>query len=168
MISSAPSEIFLSCDHLRIFQQARPNHGYMGRFCWRSWLSFVLEGGTFWEVSWMHVIPFHCVFISNGGLFVDDVKKIKSGLIIMGIYERWGRLLRWGLGVVQAVIYHCNAVPVRGVEKSQNLTQQQHACIEGLNIYALCFVLWRFFFPEETGCLENWSCFISSVSALIF
>ena len=27
-ISSAPSKIFLSCDYLCNFQQARPNHGY--------------------------------------------------------------------------------------------------------------------------------------------
>ena len=38
------------------------------------------------EVSCVQVIPFHCVFISNGALFRDDVKKpLVFGLIIMGI-----------------------------------------------------------------------------------
>ena len=51
----------------------------------RSWSCIVLEGGIFGEVSCMHVILFNCVFISNGALFGDDVKKFVSGLIIMGI-----------------------------------------------------------------------------------
>ena len=33
----------------------------------------------------MKVIPFTSVFISNGVLFGGDVKKVVSGLIIMGI-----------------------------------------------------------------------------------
>ena len=33
----------------------------------------------------VNVIPFNCVFISSGALFGDDVKKIVSGLILMGI-----------------------------------------------------------------------------------
>ena len=33
----------------------------------------------------MQVVSFHCVFISSGALFGDDVKKFVSGLIIMGI-----------------------------------------------------------------------------------
>ena len=33
----------------------------------------------------MQVIPFHCVSISNGALFGDDVIKFVSGLIIMVI-----------------------------------------------------------------------------------
>ena len=53
----------------------------------------------------MQVIPFYCVFISNGALFWDDVKKFVSGLIIMGIWQV-ERLLRWGLGVVPVIIYH--------------------------------------------------------------
>ena len=58
----------------------------------------------------MQVIPFHCVFILNGALCGDDVKKTCPALL--WIYDRWGRLLRWGLGVVSVVIYHCNAVSV--------------------------------------------------------
>ena len=30
----------------------------------------------------MQVIPFHCVFISNGALFGDDVKKFVSSLTV--------------------------------------------------------------------------------------
>ena len=35
----------------------------------------------------MQVIPFHCVFISNGALFGDDVKK-SCPVLVMGIYDR--------------------------------------------------------------------------------
>ena len=59
----------------------------------------------------MQVIPFLCVFILDGALFGDDVKKIVSDLIIYIIWQK-GWLLRWGFGVVPAIIYHCNAVPV--------------------------------------------------------
>ena len=48
-------------------------------------IMYFLEGGTFWEVSCMQVIPFRCIFISSGALFGDDVKKFVSGLIIMSI-----------------------------------------------------------------------------------
>ena len=39
----------------------------------------------------MQVIPFLCVFILDGALFGDDVKKIVSGLIIL--YDRRGGFL---------------------------------------------------------------------------
>ena len=38
--------------------------------------------------------------------------------------EGW-RLLRWGLGVVPAITYHCNAVPVHEV-KSPSLGNKTH------------------------------------------
>ena len=57
----------------------------------------VLEGCTFGEVSCMQVIPFHCVFISNGALFDDDVNKIVSSLIRMGIFHVGG-FLGWAWG----------------------------------------------------------------------
>ena len=60
----------------------------------------------------MQFILFLCVFISDGALICGRRQKFEFGLIIMGIYDRWGRLLGWGLGVVPAIIYHCNAVPV--------------------------------------------------------
>ena len=44
----------------------------------RSWSCVVSEGGTFKEVSYMQVIPFHCVFISNGALVWDDIKGVGS------------------------------------------------------------------------------------------
>ena len=52
-------------------------------------------------------------FYLEGALFGDDVEKFVSGLIIIGT-SIWqvGRLLRWGFGVVPAIIYYCNAVPV--------------------------------------------------------
>ena len=40
-------------------------------------------GDIFGGVSCMQVIPFHCVFISNGALFGDN--DFVSGLIIMGM-----------------------------------------------------------------------------------
>ena len=76
---------------------------------WKGWIwsGIVLEGGTFGKVSCMQVIPFHCVFISNGALFGDDdVKKFVSGLITMGIWQM-ARPLRWDLGVVPAIILEC-------------------------------------------------------------
>ena len=63
----------------------------------------------------MQIIPFLFVFLSNGALFGDDVKTFVSGLIIM-VISKMVRLPRWGLGVVQAIIYHCNAVPVGQVK----------------------------------------------------
>ena len=65
---------------------------------------------TFGEVSCMQVIPFLCVFILDGTLFGDDVKNSCPALLYY-MTEGW-RLLRWGLGVVPAITYHCNAVPV--------------------------------------------------------
>ena len=59
----------------------------------------------------MQVIPFLCVFILDGALFGDDVKKFVSGLISYYIICQ-GWLLRWGFGVVPAIIYQCNALPV--------------------------------------------------------
>ena len=58
----------------------------------------------------MQVIPFLCVFILDGALFGDDVKKFVSGLIIL--YDRRVAASEVGLGVVPAITYHCNAVPV--------------------------------------------------------
>ena len=58
----------------------------------------------------MQVIPFHCVFYLGWSAFWDDVKKIVSGLVILN--DRRVALLRWGLGVVPAITFHCNAVPV--------------------------------------------------------
>ena len=57
----------------------------------------------------MQVIPFLCVFILNGALFGDDVKNSCPALLY---YMTEGWLLRWGLGVVPAITYHCIAVPV--------------------------------------------------------
>ena len=61
-------------------------------------------------VSCMQVIPFLCVFILDGALFGDDAIKFVSGLNTL--YDRRVAVLRWGLGVVPAITYHCNAVPV--------------------------------------------------------
>ena len=77
----------------------------------RSWSCIVLERGIFGEVSCMQVIPFLCVFILDGALFGDDVKKFVTGLISYYIIWHWW-LLRWGFGVVPAIIYQCNALPV--------------------------------------------------------
>ena len=76
----------------------------------------------------MHVIPFLCVFILDGALFGDDVKKIVSGLILLYDRRGWGRLLRWDFGVVPAIIYRCNTVPVGGMEKRKI-------------VYAICIII---------------------------
>ena len=57
----------------------------------------------------MQFIPFLCVFISDGALIWRRCQKFVSGRIIL--YDKRGRLLRWGFGVVPAIIYHWNAVP---------------------------------------------------------
>ena len=64
--------------------------------------------------SKLHVgYSIHLRFLSRVKRYLGKMskKKIVSGLIIMGIWQV-GRLLRWGLGVVPAIIYHCYAVPV--------------------------------------------------------
>ena len=50
-------------------------------------------------------------FISDGVLIWGRCQKCLSVLIIMGIWQV-GRLRRWSLGVVPAIIYHCNTVLV--------------------------------------------------------
>ena len=56
-----------------------------------------------------------CFYLEWSG-FCDEVKKFVSGLII--VYDRRGWLLRCGFGVVPAIIFHCNVVPV---VKSKNI-----------------------------------------------
>ena len=97
----------------------------------------VWERCTFGEVSCMQVIPFLCVFILDGAIFGDGVKKFVSALLYY-MTEGW-RLLRWGLGVVPAITYHCNAVPVPRVYLSScgksftfslnHKRQKLHICI---------------------------------------
>ena len=61
----------------------------------------------------MQVIPFLCVYILDGALFGDDVKNSCPALLYYKMYKTDGRrLLRWSLGVVPVITYHCNAVPV--------------------------------------------------------
>ena len=76
-----------------------------------NWSCLVLEGGTFGEVNCMQVIPFHCVFKLEWSAICGRCQKFMSGLIIMGIWQV-GRLHRWGLGVVPAILYHCKAMLV--------------------------------------------------------
>ena len=40
------------------------------------------------------------------------MSKHSCPVLFKWVYDRWGWLLSWGLGVVPAIIYHCNAVPV--------------------------------------------------------
>ena len=70
----------------------------------------VWERCTFGEVSCMQVIPFLCVFIFDGA-FLGTMSKNSCPAFLYYMTEGW-RLLRWGLGVVPAITYHCNAVPV--------------------------------------------------------
>ena len=49
--------------------------------------------------------------ITDGALIWGRCQKFVSGLIIMDIWQV-GQLLRWGLRVVPAIIYHCNVVLV--------------------------------------------------------
>ena len=58
----------------------------------------------------MQVIPFLCVFILDGALF-GTMSKNSCPALLYYMTEGW-RFLRWGLGVVPAITYHCNAVPV--------------------------------------------------------
>ena len=58
----------------------------------------------------MQFILFLCVFILDGTLIWGRRQTFVSGLIIMGIWQVGERLLRWGLGVVPAILNHCNAV----------------------------------------------------------
>ena len=58
----------------------------------------------------MQVIPFLCVFILDGALF-GTMSKNSCPAVLYCMTEGW-RLLRLGLGVVRAITYHCNAVPV--------------------------------------------------------
>ena len=58
----------------------------------------------------MQVIPFLCVFILDAALF-GSMSKNSCPALLYYMTEGW-RLLRWGLGVLPAIIYHCNAVPV--------------------------------------------------------
>ena len=74
----------------------------------RIWSCFVLEECTLREVSCTQVIPFHCVFMWNGALFWGRCQKFRVGPNYNGYMT--GRLLRWGLGVVPTIIYHCNTV----------------------------------------------------------
>ena len=50
----------------------------------------------------MHVIPFLCVFILDGALFGDDVKKSCPALLYY--MTEGGQLLRWGFGVVTPLL----------------------------------------------------------------
>ena len=59
----------------------------------------------------MQVISFHCIFISNGSLFGDDVRPYYKGYMTG---------LRWGLEVAPEIIYHCNAVSVVSPQNTQS------------------------------------------------
>ena len=63
-----------------------------------------------WESKSHAVYSIPLCFISDGALIWRRCRKFVTGLIIL--YDRRGRLLRWGFGVVPAIICHCNAVPV--------------------------------------------------------
>ena len=76
----------------------------------------------------MQVIPFLCVFILDGALFGDDVKNSCPALLYY-MTEGW-RLLRWGLGVVPAITYNCNAVPVDKSDQMKCLLGVMHAELE--------------------------------------
>ena len=59
-------------------------------------------------------------------LFGDDVKNSCLALYYNG-YMTGGRLLRWGLGVVQVIIYHFNAGPMSRLKESGTVFAQGNA-----------------------------------------
>ena len=60
----------------------------------------------------VYTIPL-CFLSRMERLFGDDVKTSCPALLYyMTEGGGGGRLLRWGFGVVPAIIHHCNAVPV--------------------------------------------------------
>ena len=53
-------------------------------------------------------------FLSWMERFLGTMSKYSCPALLYYMTEGW-RLLRWGLGVVPAITYHCNAVPVIGL-----------------------------------------------------
>ena len=64
----------------------------------------------------MQVIPFLCV-LSWIERFLGTMSKNSCPALLYYMTEGW-RLPRWGLGVVPAITYHCNAVPVIHLRRS--------------------------------------------------
>ena len=102
----------------------------------------------------MQFILFLCVFffISNGALIWGRCQRFVSGLIIMGIW-RAGRLLRWGLEVVPAIKYHCNAVLMYGrIICLRNKNEKQCIIAE---LFASCHRPIKFITEPRSGSVIN-------------
>ena len=77
-------------------------------------------------------------------------QKIVSGLIIMGIWQM-GRLLSWGLGVVPAILYHCNAVSALQFTNQNLPKEKQH----GRKVKTILVASGTFCYYNISSIIEN-------------
>ena len=111
----------------------------------------------------MHVISFLCVFILDGALFGGRCQKIP----VRPYYIIWqkGWLLRWGFGVVPAIIYHCNTVPVVGWDSLVPLSIWYKILLISLPWVDCKWFIW--FKMAESNCYRHvWTAQIQRIFAL--